>query len=199
MATDRPEQAKQLPATAYAVLGLLTWGAMSGYDVMRAAHKGIAFFFWRPAKSQIYTELRRLKSRGYVTEREVEQDRRPDKRVYTITSEGEQALRAWLTAPDQTLEPGRLLLKIYFGHLMPAAALVELIEEYRRMEQENLARFENLQQRIANREETFFRYLTLLAGLAHARAGITWADKVLALLAEHMNTGEGEQHVPDTR
>ena len=74
-----------LPTTAYAVLGLLTFGEMSGYDLKRMANQSIRYFFWSPASSQIYSELRRLKSLGYATEREVAQERRPDKRLYQIT------------------------------------------------------------------------------------------------------------------
>ena len=77
-----------LPTTSYAVLGLLTFGEMSGYDLKGLADYSIANFFWSPARSQIYSELRRLTSLGFVTETEVRQKRRPDKRIYRLTPEG---------------------------------------------------------------------------------------------------------------
>jgi DNA-binding PadR family transcriptional regulator len=70
-----------LPTTSYAVLGLLTFAPTSGYDLAIAADRSIANF-WPISKSQVYSELRRLEKLGLVRSREVEQDKRPDKRVF---------------------------------------------------------------------------------------------------------------------
>jgi DNA-binding PadR family transcriptional regulator len=79
---------RKLPATSYAILGLLTFGQeLSGYDLGKVVEQSIGFF-WTPAKSQVYGELRRLVAVGYATGREVEQSGRPDKRLYAITPDG---------------------------------------------------------------------------------------------------------------
>ena len=78
----------ELPSTGYALLGLLTFGEKSGYDLGKFVNETIAHFFFNPAKSQVYAELRRLVARGYATEREVAQRDRPDKRLYAITPTG---------------------------------------------------------------------------------------------------------------
>ena len=50
-----------LPATAWAVLGELSFGReLSGYDIKKWADASLRFFYWSPAISQIYRELRRL-------------------------------------------------------------------------------------------------------------------------------------------
>ena len=51
-----------LPTTSYVILGLLTLREMSGYDLKQLINKSITHFYWSPAKSQIYGELRRLES-----------------------------------------------------------------------------------------------------------------------------------------
>ena len=133
-----------LPATSYAILGLISFEEMSGYDVKRFADQSIGYFFWSPASSQIYAELRRLRSLGYVHEREVQQERRPDKRLYRITRDGEQALQGWLgrsdVAPD--MNKSLFLLKLFFGRLTPVETLIPQLEERRRQAQESLAEFE---------------------------------------------------------
>src|SRR5919106_3112715 len=96
--TNQVVDAKAFPTTSYAVLGLLTFGEMSGYDITKVAEQSIGFFF-TPAKSQIYSELRRLVSLGYSTEREVEQDRLPDKRLYRITERGRRGPRGGVGNP----------------------------------------------------------------------------------------------------
>src|SRR5687768_3931891 len=85
-----------LPTTSYVILGLLTFREMSGYDLKQLINKSITHFYWSPAKSQIYGELRRLESHGLVTMREVPQTLRPDKRLYRITPQGTEAMMRWL-------------------------------------------------------------------------------------------------------
>ena len=179
---------KELPATSYAILGLISFGEMSGYDVKRSADRSIGHFFWSPASSQIYAELRRLRSLGYVREREVQQERRPDKRLYRITRDGEQALQRWLersdVAPDMSKSP--FLLKLFFGRLTPVETLIPQLEERRRQAQESLAQFEEIERHIADREDNFFPYLTLKCGIAHARANLQWAEDTLQELNKRL-------------
>ena len=60
----------ELPLTAWAVLGMLSFGReLSGYDLKKWADSSLRFFYWSPASSQIYAELRRLERVGYVESR----------------------------------------------------------------------------------------------------------------------------------
>ena len=174
-------QAKRLPTTSYAILGLLSFGESSGYDLKRFADVSIRYFFWSPASSQVYSELRRLTALGYVTERNVAQERRPDKRIYRITQEGEQALRDWLSDPavDQDTVKSTPLLKLFFGKHADWDTLVAQLEEYKRQSEELLSQFEGIEKDISNNDDLFFPYLTLKSGFAHAHARIQWANEAL--------------------
>ena len=70
---------QKLSTTSYAILGLLTFDTMSGYDVLKLVEQSIGHF-WSPAKSQVYSELRRLAGAGLATEEVVAQEPRPNKR-----------------------------------------------------------------------------------------------------------------------
>ena len=85
--------AAQISVTEAALLGLLTRGEMSGYDLQRRAEQG-GGFFWAPAKSRIYAVLPQLVERGFATSRAVVQEHRPTKQLYTITPEGRSVLQA---------------------------------------------------------------------------------------------------------
>jgi DNA-binding PadR family transcriptional regulator len=113
-----------ISATEAALLGLLTRGEMSGYDLQRAAGSAGALF-WTPTKSRIYAVLPRLVESGYATSREVRQSGRPDKQLYRLTTAGREALQAWLEAPP-AFEPERapVLLKLYFGELLDPGTLL---------------------------------------------------------------------------
>jgi PadR family transcriptional regulator AphA len=178
--TNQILDAKAIPTTSYAVLGLLTFGEMSGYDVAKVAEQSIGFFF-TPAKSQIYSELRRLVSLGFATEREVEQDRRPDKRLYRITDRGRRALREWLeTAEMESAEiKSPFLVKVFFGAHMSREALLAQVKEMRRRDAEQLQVLKQIETMIKDQAEMFFPNLTLRCGLAHTRAVIRWEDEVI--------------------
>lgn len=174
----------ELPDTAYAILGVLTFGEMSGYDVGKTLASTVAHFFFKPAKSQVYAELRRLVARGYALEREVAQRSRPDKRLYAVTPKGSRALRAWLEgAPvgsDVIRSP--LLLRTFFGAKMDRSVLRAQVEDGLRRSRESLAQFQALEREIAGNPELRFPGLVLRRGLAHERASIRWAREVLAEL-----------------
>ena len=177
----RRADGEELPITSYAVLGLLTFEEMSGYDLRRMANQSIGYFFWSPASSQIYAELRRLTSLGYASEREVAQERRPNKRLYQVTPEGQLVLQDWLERPE--VEPDVLkstfLLKLFFGNLSSQETLIAQIKERHRQAQERLAQFEEIEERIKEDEKFFFPYLTLRSGMANFRARLLWAEEAL--------------------
>ncbi|MEU7555899.1 PadR family transcriptional regulator [Streptomyces sp. NPDC044571] len=129
--TDRPA----LPATGWAVLGLLSFGReLSGYDLKKWSDRSLGFFYWSPSFSQIYGELRRLEKAGYASSRRVsEEGRTRDKRVYRITGEGLAAVRAW--AREAPVDPPVLkhgpMLRLWLGHLLEPEQLRELLARQR--------------------------------------------------------------------
>jgi DNA-binding PadR family transcriptional regulator len=127
-----------LPGTAWALLGLLSFGReMSGYDLKKWADNSLAFFYWSPAPSQIYAELRRLERIGLVTSRAEPGDNRK-KRLFRITEPGAAALKTWLEESD----PGLPVLKhgtamrVWLGHLLDPDRLRALVTEHRQQMQQ---------------------------------------------------------------
>lgn len=125
MADDRP-----LPTTAYAVLGLLSFGReLSGYDLKKWSDASLRHFFWSPAVSNIYSELKRLEGLGFVSAREVPQDDLRNKRVFRITREGTEVLARWVE--DSPVDPPVLkdhtLLRVWMGHVARREQLLEMV------------------------------------------------------------------------
>jgi DNA-binding PadR family transcriptional regulator len=123
---------RALPTTSYCVLGLLSFGQeLSGYDLKKWADSSLRFFYWSPAISNIYGELRRLEGLGYVEAREVPQDDLRNKRMFRLTDDGRAALESWLAlAPvgppvlkDQTL------LRVWLGHVAGKERVLALVDE----------------------------------------------------------------------
>jgi PadR family transcriptional regulator, regulatory protein AphA len=176
VAEERPE----LPVTSYAVLGLLTYGEHSGYDLLKLIENSIGFFF-TPAKSQIYGELKRLVSVGYARERTVSQDRRPDKRIYAITPRGHEALRDWLESaevpPEEIKSP--FMVKLFFGRHMSRESLLAQLKRVREEARDKLEHLKLIEVGIKDQDSLYHPYLTLKAGLTYSRATIRWADETI--------------------
>jgi DNA-binding PadR family transcriptional regulator len=186
-------------------LGLLTFREMSGYDLKQLINRSITHFYWSPAKSQIYGELRRLESHGLVTMREVPQTLRPDKRLYQITPQGTEAMLQWLRSSgvEQDSYKSALLLKVFFGHMLSYDTTVGLLEERRKQITQELAmcerRSQEIQEKIRGSEpddETFFPLLTLQRSIALCEADLEWLDGALEQLRQrqaHASTRRGRR------
>lgn len=89
---------KKLTTLEYALLGLVRMSPMTGYDVHKVfGTTPLAHFSSSPGA--IYPALRRLAHIGLLEARlDTSKEARP-RRVYSLTSAGEEALDAWLHQP----------------------------------------------------------------------------------------------------
>jgi PadR family transcriptional regulator, regulatory protein AphA len=181
----KPARVTRLSTTEFAVLGLLSFGERSGYDLKKAAEAGVGYV-WTAAKSQIYAVLPRLVEGGFATARHVAQERRPDKQVYRITDAGERVFREWLEEPVAERAGARspFLLKVFFGGLMSRGALIAHIRRKREEAVRDLETYRGIERQIRDDERSYFGYVTLRWGLAEASAWIRWADEILCELEE---------------
>jgi PadR family transcriptional regulator, regulatory protein AphA len=169
----------RLSTTEYAVLGMLSWGEQSGYELKKIAEAGVGYL-WTAAKSHVYAVLPSLVRGGYATSRRVTQASRPDKQLYRITRRGRAAFRDWLEEPAEGRgERSTFLLKLFFGDQMSKEALVAHIERRRQDAAAELAEYREIEKRIKGVEANYFGYVTLRWGLAQSRAWIRWADEIL--------------------
>lgn len=165
-----------LTESEHAVLGLLSGGEASGYELAASAQQNVNLIL-APAKSRIYHLLPRLLDRGLVTRRRVDQDTRPDKHVYTLTEAGWEAFRGWLDDTTTTPTRPQLLLKLFFGaHADPAALLAQL-RDYRDQTAQDLRFFESIERENLEDEDGFHPNLTVWCALAIDRALLRWIDR----------------------
>lgn len=164
------------------MLGLLTYGEQSGYDLQKFAERSVGYF-WTPAKSRIYATLPRLVDTGLVRRREVVQSGRPNKQVYRLTKGGEEALARWIA--EHPLEPvtsrNTLLVKLFFGELAEPDDVLRHVRQRREEAEQLKAEIEALDR---GREHDLYPRLTRLYGLEHAKAVIRWAKAAERALLE---------------
>jgi DNA-binding PadR family transcriptional regulator len=121
-----------LPITAYALLGLLTFGdELTGYEIKQRADNTLRFYWVAPAMSQIYTELARLTEHELV-EPVTSQGEGRRTTSYRITRAGQAALRGWLdhSAVGFPTLKHTVLLRLLIGHATSPDRIRGVLEEY---------------------------------------------------------------------
>ncbi len=190
----------QFPTSSYIILGMLTFREMSGYELKAVLDKSIRHFYWSPAQSQIYSELRRLEAHGLVTMHKVIQASRPDKRVYSITPTGMDVVQQWFeygkVEPD--VYKSAFQLRLFLGHLLSPERLISLIGEQRRWLAMSILSLEEHAESLEHRiqgpepeEELLFPFLIVDCKLESFRTELAWTDKALERLRQWYQDREG--------
>jgi len=101
-------------------LGMLTDGAASGYDLKKQFESSFGHFF-AAGYGSIYPALSALAEQGFVKCAHVPQEGKPDRKVYSITSDGRKFLLNALEdkSPCHKVR-SEFLAMMCFAHLMKA-------------------------------------------------------------------------------
>ena len=179
--------------TRYAILGLLTIQAMSGYD-LRKHLAGSLNFFWAESNGQIYPTLKRLVTDGWIIPIETQQRGGRTRQQYSLTLIGRNQLKKWLATPPQTQPPrNELILKLFLGRSAPGGALVLHVKACKRRHEEALHAFLNFRKTIpkANARSPDLDYwmLCLEHGIKLRQAEVEWCNATLAALNSKSQRG----------
>jgi len=114
-----------------AVLVALLEGESSGYDLAKDFDASVANF-WMATPQQLYRELERLSEQGLIQARIVEQERRPNKRMFSLTDAGYEEIRQFTGRPPKpSAIRDELLVKVQALDVGDTAAVRDLIVERR--------------------------------------------------------------------
>ena len=177
---------RRISSSTQALLGLLSLEPMSGYDLGQNIRASVGHI-WSESYGQIYPNLKNLATAGFVSAKEEKQKGKPSRHIYSITRKGREQLTAWLGIPPQPEIPrNEMLLKLFFGSLVPATVLITyvermvvehraLLERFRHIEQEEIAEHRH-------RPEAPFWRITARYGQLEMEAHLHWAEETLAVL-----------------
>ena len=166
----------------------------TGYELSKRFDKSVANF-WPASRQQIYRELDRLEEDGLATARLVRQERRPDKRIFTLTASGHEALDEFIraeTAP--TVVRDDLLIKVAGLDESNRGDVADAVRAGLEWHEEKLSAYRKLRSaalgEMSEREYLaggpdlpgFGPYLTLMRGIEFEERTVRWAREVLTLL-----------------
>jgi DNA-binding PadR family transcriptional regulator len=185
-------------ALEHAILVSLAEKASSGYELARRFDKSIGQF-WTATHQQVYKVLARMESAGWVAVTVVEQDGRPDKKVYDLTDGGRAELAGWIARPaEPEVTRSDLAVKIRGASYGDPAAVVAEVERHRALHAERLDVY------LANEKHEFgdptrlrgrrlHQWLVLRGGISLERNLIDWYDDVLAALRPARAKAKGKK------
>lgn len=183
----------KISTLGYALLGLLAREALTGYELTGRVRDRIGFF-WGARHSQIYPELAKLEGRGLVSHEPVEQEGKPDKKVYSITDLGFEALAEWAVVP---VEPGptrdEMTLKAYSVWAAEPEKAAAMFRKEQCRHREQLAEYEQIGDWMEREwsesledpsTPEFATYATLQRGLGYEREYAGWCGWLAERLEE---------------
>jgi PadR family transcriptional regulator AphA len=162
------------------VLGMLSLGPRSGYDIKQAVDRSTRFF-WAASYGQIYPELRRLENEGLIEGEDAPSGGR-SRRVYRLTKAGGEALREWLFGSTVTIElRDESLLRLFFADFLPREEALLLLEGRKRGHEQYLEVLREIE-RLPGGKDPDFVDLVLQWGIEFNEWGIQWCEKHLERL-----------------
>ncbi|WP_410564829.1 PadR family transcriptional regulator [Amycolatopsis sp. cmx-4-61] len=178
-------------ALRHALMAALLEGEASGYDLAKGFDASVANF-WAATPQQLYRELDRMATDGLVQARVVHQERRPDKRLFSLTEAGRRALHAFTAArPRPGVIRDELLVQVQAVDAGEGTAVRRALAERMARAEAKIAGYERLRTRLLDgrfeddylaEAERVGPYLTLMRGLSFERENLRWCEHALKVL-----------------
>lgn len=167
------------------ILGLLSHEELTGYEIKKRMDTTLKYF-WGASFGSIYPTLSDLVNRGLANKKE-DIDTKRNKIIYTITDEGRNYLKKWLTLPVEKDELRyETLLKLFFGNeqgTVQAISHIEAFQEKIEKELPYLSKAEEVLKGTLNDDTTHKYYLlTVEFGLKTYQTYLEWCEEAKKLL-----------------
>lgn len=186
----------------HAILGFLQMTPLSGYDLKKMFGASVQFY-WPVTHSQIYRTLDQMRNDNLVTQELIQQEQHPNKKVYYITSHGEEELRNWLTTPQElpTIRH-KLLVQLAWADQLENKAIISLLEDYIQKIEMRLAEYRGPQQQAIisdfarSEREKYLWQCILDNGIEMYDRELIWAQNMIKGLAtftsQEINNGRSK-------
>ena len=179
----------ELSPTAKAILGTLSFGPKSGYEIKAMVDKSTRMF-WAASYGQIYPELRRLADAGLVEGTDSPQGERK-RTVYALTEDGEVALRGWLATPPEVYETRHEgMLKAFFAGALEPREQVSRLRDVAEQHRRKVAALREIEPAASQAPESF-PYLLLRFGIDSNEWIADWWEREAAELESRLAQRSG--------
>ena len=186
--------------TQFVILGLLSEGPLTGYDIKKIIDLRFGFF-WNESYGQIFPMLKQL-SQDHLIELIPDVDMsssssKREKNYYQITEQGRMTLLNWLEEPVET-ETVRfeILLKMYFSNEVDSEVMKKHINAFKLRYLEKLAMLDLFSTELKPLVDLHNNHEEVLSvinfGQKVYRAYVQWSDETLEQLEKKKRGGSYE-------
>ncbi|MBW2340887.1 MAG: helix-turn-helix transcriptional regulator [Deltaproteobacteria bacterium] len=160
-----------------ALLGILVTGPKHGYEL----HGYVSIKmnqFWDLSMSQVYALLKRLEGNGVVESQEEWQERRPAKKIFSLSPRGKERFLDWVSSPVEHVRDVRIefLAKLFFVRELHLKEGLTLIDKQIDVLQEKLRAIENSREKVSDE----FQKVLYSFKASQTTAALDWLRKCKA-------------------
>lgn len=171
----------------YAILGLLSYKPQTGYEIKTNFNQSIRYL-WNSDQTQIYRTLSEIAKEGLASSKTIQQDGKPNKKIYKLTKAGNDELQKWLSAPLQSSNQRNTeLLQVFFSGQIPDEQYI--LNNLKRLHsniESKLSELSSLENNSElfnpknNSKKTYFFFkATLELGIRDAKMNLEWINEMI--------------------
>ena len=167
----------------HSILAILSSEPKTGYQLSKDIEGSIRFF-WQATHQQVYRDLASLEEAGFVKHKNVAQEEKPDKKVYSITKAGTKELIRWMEEPSEIpATRDAFMIKLFMGHLVGAETLLKDLLNQKQIHESRQSLFRDIEKRYprpfaAIPADQQYMYMTLRRGILLGQAWLAWCKEV---------------------
>ncbi|WP_077609373.1 PadR family transcriptional regulator [Clostridium sp. Marseille-P2415] len=177
---------------SHSILGFLSYGSMTGYDLAKAFGSSVKFF-WYAQTSHIYHELNKLEQKQFVTCEIIVQTEKPNKKLYSITESGKNEFLRWLSSENHEFSKGiknAFLMKVFFSGCKPPDQCIAMLKSFSDDCKKYLIEMNDIPTsidhygKLVKPYEKVYWNFTADFGYSYIQMCIDWADRCIKKLEE---------------
>ncbi|AIG05307.1 PadR family transcriptional regulator [Pseudomonas fluorescens] len=170
----------------HALLTSLLEKPSTGYELANRFDRSIGYF-WQATHQQIYRELGRMVTAGWVVAQDGPEADKRRKKIYQVLPAGREALQRWAGEPQESGDQSQALLvklraEAVIGPLGLGEEVLRLIKQHQAM----LETYRQIEQRDFSATSLTraqrLQYQVLRRGIMIEESWLAWADELLPLI-----------------
>lgn len=175
----------------HAILGLLEVNSFSGYDLKKYFDSSVNSY-WAATHSQIYKTLDDTTKEGLTKSEIIQQDKNPNKKLFSITEKGKEELISWLKIKKQLpVIRHQILLQFSLSNLLTKEQILQLLEDYKSQLERKICILKSPVHQATleyarDKKEKLLWELTLENGIMYYENEINWIKKCKRQISQEL-------------
>lgn len=111
------------------ILGILERNDRTGYEINDILKSQLSYFY-DGSYGMIYPTLKKLEKEGKITKKQIVQNNKPNKNVYSITNTGKEEFKEYLSSEIQDdIYKSDFLMRLFFGNALSNQEIIQAIKQ----------------------------------------------------------------------